>query len=124
MIGKAEILPELQPFHDWVELDCAELRQKAEQNLADLNSGEDSILPDILSETQNLWLALRIFNSRFVSHLLRACPTDRLCLRLVRWLHSSHPETRFIPVCLMMEGLPRSHLRSFRWCILFHLRPS
>jgi len=122
MIGKAEILPELQPFHDWVELDCAELRQKAEQNLADLNSGEDSILPDILSETQNLWLALRIFNSRFVSHLLRACPTDRLCLRLVRWLHSSHPETRFIPVCLNDGGF--ATLPSTFFPVVYFIPPS
>ncbi len=100
MIGETEVLEELQPFHIWVKLACSQLREKAEQILDDLNSGEDSILPDILSETQNLRLELQIFNSRFVSHLLRAKPSDRLCLRLVHWLHSSHPKTELVPVCL------------------------
>gem|GEM_PF-4861381 len=42
--------------------------------------GEDNKLSDILSETRNLWLKLQIFNSRFVSHPLRARPRRLLLL--------------------------------------------
>lgn len=122
MIRNTTVLPELQMFRDWVDKACDELRQRAERNLVDLNSSEDSILPDILSQTQNLWLQLQIFNSDFVSHLLRARPSDRLCLKLVHWLHSSHPKTQSIPVCLNDGGF--ATLPSKFFPVVYFIPPS
>ncbi len=32
--------------------------------------------------------------------IIRARPSDRLCLKLLRWLHSVHPQTQDIPLGL------------------------
>lgn len=122
MISATSVLPELQPFHHWISQASEVFRKQAEQNLRDLDSGEDDILPDILSETQNLWLTLQIFNSRLVSHLLRARSSDQLCLRLVQWLHSSHRETQHIPVCLNDGDF--SSLPSIFFPVVYFIPPS
>ena len=94
------IPPELQPFHDWIMSICDDLQATTLQNLADLNLGRDSILPDILSNTQVLTLGVRLFNQRLVSPILRARDSDRLCLKVLRWIHSTHSKTHRIPMAL------------------------
>jgi len=121
-VRNASVLTELQPFHDWVRRYCESFRKQAERNLRDLDSGEDSLLPDLLSETQNLWLKLQMFNSRLVSHLLRARASDRLCLRLVQWLHLSHPKTKHIPFCLNDGGF--AALPSASFPVVYFIPPS
>lgn len=78
------IPPELQPFHDWIMSFCDQLQATALQNVADLNLGRDSILPDILSNTQVLTCNVRLFNQRLLGPILRARESDRLCLKVLR----------------------------------------
>lgn len=94
------IPPELQPFQDWIISFCDKLQMVGLQNLQNLNLGIDSILPNILSDTQVLTRDVRLFNQRLVGPVLRARESDRLCLKLLRWIHSTHPLTQDIPMAL------------------------
>ena len=94
------IPPELQPFQDWIISFCDKLQATALQNLQNLNLGIDSILGNILSDTQVLTRGVRLFNQRLVGPVLRARESDRLCLKVLRWIHSTHPLTQHIPMAL------------------------
>jgi len=56
------------------------LRQQLLQNLRDLQLNRDNILPDVLSVTQEVTRMYHLLNRHFLSPVLRAKPTDRLCL--------------------------------------------
>lgn len=103
------LLHELKPFHDWVLSECDSYRRRASENLRRLNLGQSDILPYILSDTQNLTLDFRVFNVRLVSPILRARSADRLALKVLRWLHTSHPQTRHIPVAISDSGFASWH---------------
>jgi hypothetical protein len=95
-----ELPPELQPFQNWIISFCDRLQVTAQQNLRDLTLGIDSILGNILSETQVLTRGVRLFNQRLVGPVLRVRESDRLCLKVLRWIHSTHPLTQHIPMAL------------------------
>lgn len=40
---------------------------------------------------------LYLFNRILISPVIRARPSDRLCLRFLQWLHSAHPQSQHIP---------------------------
>jgi hypothetical protein len=67
------------------------------QNLGVLSLGQDRILPNILRDTQVITKYLRLFNRYLISPVIRARVSDRLCLRLLNWLHAAHPQTQHIP---------------------------
>ena len=99
-----EALPtELTPYYDWVVKMCDELQQRVEQNLADIDGQQQDILPDILSNTQTVTRNFRLFNQYYVSPVSRARDSDRLCLKILRWLHASNPCTEQIPVAFSDE---------------------
>jgi hypothetical protein len=91
------LLPELRAFHTWLIAQCEWLHQEILQNLDDLALGEDRILPNILSNTQVITRYLYLFNRILISPVIRARPSDRLCLRFLQWLHSAHPQSQHIP---------------------------
>ena len=91
---------ELEPYYDWAVATCGEFQRQVTRNLRDLDLGQDEILPDLLSLTQEATQLFSRFNRRFISPLIRVRPTDRLCLRLLNWLHAAHPRTRQIPAGL------------------------
>lgn len=96
----SSLLPELENFYGWLVAECERLQQALTQNLHDLDLGQESILPDVLSNTQVINRRLNLFNRYFISPVLRANPSDRLCLRLLLWLHSQHARTSHLPVAL------------------------
>ncbi len=97
----AEALPpELDTYYLSVVEGCDDFRQQVKQNLRDLDLGQTSILPDVLSTTQEVTRWFQLFNRRLVSPVLRARPSDRLSLKVLCWLHSRHPQTRLIPAGL------------------------
>lgn len=99
-LSSTSVLPELSAYHGWIQKACTRLRAQAYQNLQYLNLGEDRILPDVLSETQRLAREFRLYNERLAGPILRSLPSDRLCLRVISWLHGNHPETQSIPAGL------------------------
>ncbi len=78
---------------------------RAERNLAYLSLGQDDILGDVLSETQVLRRLVRLLSTLLATPVLRASESDRLCLRVIGWLHSEHADTtRYAPV--FTDGAP------------------
>lgn len=92
--------PELLPFYEWVTNRCDSFREAVEENLRYLDLGVDEILPDVLSETQVITRNLHLFNRYLVTPVLRARASDRLCLKLLQWLHGAHQQTRHIPAAI------------------------
>ncbi len=103
-LSSASILPELSAYRDRISRACEAFRKQAHQNLRDLDLGKDEILPDILSETQTLANLFRLYNEYFAGPVLRSLPSDRLCLRVIAWLHANHPETQGLPAALRDGG--------------------
>lgn len=91
---------ELVPFYDWVIAQCDGFRQSVSENLRYIDLGFDPILPDVLSKTQVITRNLHLFNRYLVSPVLRARPSDRLCLKILQWLHGAHPQTQHIPAAI------------------------
>lgn len=99
-LSSASVLPELSAYYEWICQACTRFREQGRRNLEDLDLNKDEILPDILSETQRLAGWFRLCNERFAGPFLRSLPSDRLCLRIIAWLHAGHPETRDVPAGL------------------------
>ncbi len=96
-VNGASIPSELIPYRDRVLSVCARLRTAADRNLKDLALGQDKILEDVLSNTQQVAQYIRLLGARLAAPILRACPTDRLSLATIRWVHHEHPVTASIP---------------------------
>lgn len=96
----SSVPPELDIYCNWVLDQINDYYELVTRNIQDLDSGRGEILPEVLSNTQSLTWTLHLFNQQLLSPILRARPSDRLCLKLMRWLHSTHPKTREIPVAL------------------------
>lgn len=100
------LLPELNAYYKWVLDACETFRADVQQNLSDieldarLGSSISSILPDVLISTQVIKRKFEFFNQRLVTPVLRARESDRLCLKVLAWLHSAHSQTRNIPAAL------------------------
>jgi hypothetical protein len=94
------IPPELIPFYEWVTIQCDAFREAVMENLRYLELNYDPILPDVLSKTQVITRNLHLFNRFLVSPVLRARPSDRLCLKILQWLHGVHPQTQHIPAAI------------------------
>lgn len=96
----SHVLSELVPYADRVRAVCKLVRDRILRNLADLALAQDSILEDVLSNTQQATQLLRLLSSRLVTPILRSLPSDRLGLKVIMWLHSQHPRTAKYPAAL------------------------
>jgi hypothetical protein len=103
-LSSVSVLPELSAYHEQIIRVCEALRQLGQQNLRDLDLNKDEILPDILSQTQNLTKLFRLYDEHFASPILRSLPSDRLCLRVIAWLHANHPVTQDVPAAVSNGG--------------------
>jgi len=104
VLSSVSVLPELSAYHEQISKVCEVLHKQGRQNLHDLDLNKDEILPDILSGTQNLAKLFRLYNEHFASPILRSLPSDRLCLRVITWLHANHPKTQNVPAGLSDGG--------------------
>src|SRR5215510_15712582 len=62
---------EMESFYTWLVRRLSAFRQLVEENLRDLGLRQDSILPDILSNTQVVTRYLQLFNRFFISPVIR-----------------------------------------------------
>lgn len=97
---KSSIPKELFFFYKWVCAAREAYRTRAHNILRLLDLNLDDILPDVLSETQNLLLDFQLYNRRLLGPVLRARSSDRLCLMFLKWLHQNHPNAKDIPTAL------------------------
>lgn len=98
-----DLPPELVPYYDAVLGIHGQLRSQAAQNLRDLELGVEAIIPEVLSNTQGVTNNFGVYNRMFVRPILRSKPSDRLCLKVLRWMHAVHPDTSGIPAALSDE---------------------
>ena len=91
---------ELKGYTDWVTKICEGFSHSVLQNLTYLEFEGQDILEDILSETQKVSREFYVFNERHVSPILRARNSDRLSLKLLLWMHATHPKTKNIPIAV------------------------
>ena len=91
---------ELKGYTDWVTKVCENFSRGVLQNLEFLESGRQDLLEDILSETQKVSQSFYVFNKCHTSPILRARSSDRLSLKLLLWMHATHPKTKGIPVAV------------------------
>lgn len=100
VLSTVSVPTELAAYQARVSEACSDLRRLILQNLQYLDLNRDDILDDILSQTQSVTAVFRLYNQRIASPLLRYRPSDRLCLRIIGWLHAQHARTRDIPAGL------------------------
>lgn len=104
LYNRRETFPnELTPYYTWLVKKCDDLYRNTMQNLQDIDLQLEDTLPELLSTTQIITREFRLFNQRQVSPVLRTLPSDRLCLKILRWLHASSPNTEQIPVAFSDE---------------------
>ena len=87
---------------DWALAKCGQIRGTVERNLRDLDYHQPTIFPDVLSQTQAATRELFQL-SRQASPALRGSDGDRVALRVLLWLHLSHPKTKGVPVAVSNE---------------------
>lgn len=88
---------ELEPYANRIQAICKLIRERVRENLKHLSLGQDAILEDVLSNTQQATQLLRLVSSRMVAPILRCSTSDRLCLKLITWLHRQHTATDSLP---------------------------
>ncbi len=96
-IGSSQKMPEIKPYAARIHALCLDVKQKIQSNIKDLDLNQNSILEDILSNTQQITQNVRLLSSRLVTPVLRSSTTDRLCLRVIDWLHNKHKRTAKYP---------------------------
>jgi hypothetical protein len=92
---------ELSVYKNTVLARCKALCKDVEQNLKYLAIGEDSILEDLLSKTQQASQETRLMSAMWIVPVLRARASDRLCLTTIEWLHQNHPEAAGYPAAFI-----------------------
>ena len=98
--AEVDIHEELKPYAEWVINECKKFHQSVLQNIRYLGFGQEDLLKDILSNTQNVANAFYILNQYQVSPILRTHTSDQLALKLLLWMHKTHSETKNIPVAV------------------------
>jgi len=92
-VDGSKTLAEIGPYKARIRTLCLAIKERIQGNLNDLDLGQNSILEDILSNTQQVTQHVRLLSSRLVTPILRSSSTDRFCLRVIAWLHTKHPST-------------------------------
>ena len=93
LVSTTKIVTELEPYRAAFLARTRQLLAASEQNLAWLETGQDSLLPDVLSETSTLLQYVRLLKFRYLRGLYRTRDWDRVCLKSIAWIHKQHPET-------------------------------
>ena len=98
--AQANVPGELQTYTTWIIGECDILHQRVLRNLEDLGFGLENLLKNILSETELVTRAFYDLNGQRATPILRARSSDRLSLKFLQWLHSTHPKTKNIPAAI------------------------
>lgn len=91
---KEKLVPsELNNFYVWLIELCKSLKTQLNENLTDISKNKENILVDISSFTNVVTRTVNTLNSLYLNPILRMSTSDRLCLKLLHWLHREHYET-------------------------------
>ncbi len=98
--AQTNVPEELQTYTTWIIGECHVLHQRVLRNLEDLEFGLENLLKDILSETELVTRDFYNLNGQRATPILRARFSDRLSLKFLQWLHSTHPKAKNIPAAI------------------------
>lgn len=98
--AQGDIPDELRAYTERIANECDILHQRVLRNLEYLEFGLESLLKDILSETELVTRAFYDLNGQRASPILRVRASDRLSLKLLLWLHATHPQAKNIPAAI------------------------
>lgn len=97
LAAEARLPIELVPYYEWALERCEAFARATERNLTLLDFPTHSILKTILSWTQAIRREFDFFDQDMVRPILRADTGDRLCLKILVWLHDAHAQTKGRP---------------------------
>lgn len=97
LIAEAAISEELEPYRVELLGRCDGVIESVERSLTLLEAGLPDILEEILSNTDIDWDDYQRISDELAAPVLRARESDRLPLRVIRWLHRDHAETKDDP---------------------------
>jgi len=100
LLDAAVIPTELEPYRQLTLLACREAGRRIDLSLKHLALRQEDLIEDVLSVTQIATLLVRRISSQASVPILRGAESDRLCLRVIAWLHSAHPETARFPAAV------------------------
>lgn len=108
------LMPEIERYREWLITVCDSMLDAIETNFENLSKPDDSILIDIVSDTNIIARQVTILNSRYIVPVLRSKRSDLPALRILSWLHESHRATCDNPfalsagmfACLPYPGMP------------------
>ena len=109
----AKIPSELEPYVEQYLRRCEQLRAQIGRNLHDLSLKQPSILEDVRSGTEQVVKYFDLLSAVLAIPILRASESDRLALKVVTWLHQSHPRTRRYPAAIASGGCAMRPLVQF-----------
>lgn len=98
--ARENVPEELQAYTAQITDECDLLYQRVLRNLKYLEFGQENLLKDILSETELVTRAFYRLNGQRANPILRARASDRLSLKFLLWLHSTHPQAKNIPAAV------------------------
>ena len=87
----------LAPYTRRIRELCVQMAADAQRNLDDLHHNLPSTFEAVLSNTQVVASYLDRIGANFIGPILRGRADDEVMLALLRWLHSTHPETAAQP---------------------------
>lgn len=76
---------------------CEYAKESISKNLRNISLNRDDILEDIFSDVQQTMILVKLISDRFSVPIIRAMPSDRLCLSILSWVHSTNKKTRKFP---------------------------
>lgn len=100
ILCSAVIPSDLEPYRQRALSVCQQVKAKVALTLRYVAEGYSELVDDLLSETQLHSRFVRSLGSKDSVPVLRGTESDRLCLRIISWLHGSHPQTRYFPAAV------------------------
>jgi hypothetical protein len=97
---RPSVAPELRDYLVWIDSFITGIQERVKKNIRLIKLDLDSILEHILTRTQTATRDFFLLNQRLLAPILRSNSSDKLPLRLIRWLHKNHPTTKNVPFAL------------------------
>jgi hypothetical protein len=95
----------LRPYQQRLQEECQHWKEVIARNFRRLGLPQDDILEDVLSDTQQATVYCRLISERMAAPVLRTSHNDSLGLRLITWMHRTHPSTMGVPAAFAEGGI-------------------
>lgn len=91
---------ELELYKQWLLSFLGQVNTRIDKNLRKLEKNVASILPDILSYTEEVSQQVRLLSTYYIPPIHRSIHSDKIALKLLKWLHERHDKSVSIPFAI------------------------